>query len=220
MLGEIGISVSRTLPLERVDEIKNRVLDAVAKISPETQANVTAAARALDDESLMERVMLIAARRKLPVHHVTVQHIGARDSISFDLELDGAMAHGAAHEIASRLEDDIRAEIGHDIEVESHIEPLEPQPLDGEEADARTLAAIKASLASRALAGGGVVRDIHDVRARATAAGLVVNFHGRVDPFLSVEQAHRAIDTLERAVREDVASITRIVGHAEPPSAQ
>ena len=214
VLGEIGIAVARTLPIERVAAIEAEVLRRVAEASPETHANVTVAPRALDDETLMERVMLIAARRKLPVHHVMVQHVGDRDCIAFDLELDGAMPHGQAHEIASALEDDIRDEIGAEIEVESHIEPLHIHPLAGKEADGGVLKSISGNLRQLALQ-GGVIRDIHDVRARQTESGLVVAFHGRVDPMLNVEEAHAAIDALERGVREHTPGIARIVGHAE-----
>ena len=54
------------------------------------------------------------------------------------------------------------------------------------------------------------------MRVRETAAGLVVNYHCRLDPALSVEAAHEAVDMLDRRVRRDFPEITRIVGHAEP----
>ncbi len=67
------------------------------------------------------------------------------------------------------------------------------------------------------LTGGlGVVRDIHDVRVRETAEGEIVNFHGYVDPSLSVSTVHEKIDELERALRERFPSIKRVIGHAEP----
>ncbi len=215
VVGEVGIAVARSLPLDRVAEIEADVRARVAEASPETQVSVTAAPRALDDETLTERVMLIAARKKLAVHHVFVHHLGDRDCIAFDLEIDGAMSNGAAHEIASALEDDIRAEIGAEMEVESHVEPLQGHALTGHDVDAAMLTAVSDALRKVARE-GGVVQDIHDVRARMTEEGMVVNFHATVDPALSVAATHAAVDAVERAFRGATPGLLRVVGHAEP----
>ncbi|HUO54447.1 MAG TPA: cation-efflux pump, partial [Rhodoblastus sp.] len=176
VLGEVTIGVSRTLPVERLIQIERAVNAKIAEISPETQASIITAPRALDDETLTERIMLIAARRKLAIHHVFVHHYGDHDCVAFDLEIDGAMPHGKAHEIATALEDDIRAEIGGAIEVESHIEPLQDHALTGRAADFATVSQISDRLRKLAAA-GGVLKGVHDVRARRTEDGLVVNFH-------------------------------------------
>jgi hypothetical protein len=37
---------------------------------------------ALDDETILDRVQIIAAAQGVPVHHVTVQHVEERISVS------------------------------------------------------------------------------------------------------------------------------------------
>ena len=215
VLGELIIGVSRTLPLERVARIRALILDKIRAKIPEARLTITANPVALDDESVLERVLLVAARRRLPVHHVTVQEIDGVKSVSLDLELDGNMSHGRAHEIASGLEGAIQAEIGEAIEVETHMEPLEVRELQGQDADGLVKGAIRKSLLRHA-AMGGAVFDPHSVRVRITTGGLVVNYHCRIDPALSVNLVHEKIDELDRAVRAEHADIVRIVGHAEP----
>jgi divalent metal cation (Fe/Co/Zn/Cd) transporter len=149
------------------------------------------------------------------VHHVTVQQIEGKISISFDIEIDGRMQHGEAHEIASGLEIAIAEELGRDVEVETHIEPMEPSEILGQEAPPPTLAKIAAGLARRAVRTPGI-SQIHDIRVRTTASGLVVNYHCCVDPLLSVDAVHEQVDELERAMQQDFPEIVRIVGHAEP----
>ena len=131
VFGDIAITVSRTLPLEKAAAIEANVAAAIAAGHPEVALTVTSRPIALDDETILERVLLIAAKRHVPVHHVTMQEIDGRTSISFDIELDGRMPHGNAHEIVSGLEMEIGRELGSDIEVETHIEPLEPRQLKG-----------------------------------------------------------------------------------------
>ena len=219
VLGEVGIKVSRTLSIERVAAISRAVEETVARAHPDVKMTVTAEPIALDDETVVERVLYIANRRHVPIHHVTVQAIGARQSVSFDAEVDGRMPLGYAHEIVTALETAIADELGADIEVESHIEPLEVAELDGRDCDGEIRERVRAALARRAPESDALF-DVHDVRVRETKAGLVVNYHCLVDPTLPVDTVHAHVDTLDRKVRQDCGTIARIVGHAEPVKAR
>ena len=217
--GEVELAVSRTLSLERVAAIRDAVIAAVANRFPGVNLAVAATPIALDDETVVERVLLIANKRHIPIHHVTVQSLESGKSVSFDAELDGRMKLGQAHELVSALEQAIKDELGAGFEVESHIEPLEVGELHGRDADEHVRAAVEAALAGRAPE-CGTLFDIHHVRVRETPSGLVVNYHCLVDPTLSVDTVHGHVDALDRQVRGDCAGISRIVGHAEPQRAR
>jgi divalent metal cation (Fe/Co/Zn/Cd) transporter len=212
---DLGVGVSRTLPLDRVAAIKSRLVRAIRAELPEAEVTITTEPRALDDETVRERVMLIARNNGLAVHHVAVQALADRLSVSADLEVDGTLPLTAAHETASRLEEAIREELGPDVEVETHIEPLPAALLAGRDAAAARVAEIGEALAALAavLAGLG---EVHDVRVRETADGEIVNFHCRVDPALSVSAVHALVDTIERGLRRSFPGIARVIGHAEP----
>jgi cation diffusion facilitator family transporter len=215
VFGEVLVRVSRTLPLERVAEIKEKIVRSIHEELPRGEFTVTADPIQLDDETILERVLLTAARLRVPIHHVTVQTLARRLSVSFDIEVDGRMSLGQAHKIASRVENAIREELGPQVEVESHIEPLVAAQLEGREADAATVARIAMSLAENTKDEDGIV-DVHDVRVRLTGSGLVVNYHCRVDPGRDVSSVHELVDDLERRVRRAHPEILRVVGHAEP----
>jgi cation diffusion facilitator family transporter len=214
IMGDLGVSVPRTMALERVAALKDDVAAAIKAECPDVSVTITTAPKALDDETILERVLLIAARSRQVVHNITVQQVEDRISISLDLEIDGRMPHGQAHEIASHLETEIADEIGADVEIETHIEPLELRELSGHDTHPSVRDAITEALRARA-AEWNVVKDIHDVRVRETAAGLVVNYHCRVDPALSVSDVHEFVDRLDRKLKRDFSWISRIVGHAE-----
>lgn len=215
VFGEVSIAVGRTLSPERIVTIREAVSRAIEEKYPHAAVTVRATPRALDSETILERVLLTAARRRLAVHHVTVQQVEGRISVSLDLEVDGRMTHGAAHDIASALESAIEDELGVDVEVETHIEPLEIRELEGRPADSQTAGRIAEALTARAAESGPIV-DVHDVRVRETAEGLVVNYHCRVDPEISVLDAHNAVDQLDQRVRALFPQVIRVVGHAEP----
>jgi cation diffusion facilitator family transporter len=213
---DLGVAVSRTLPLDRVAAVKENLAQAIRAEQPKAEVTVTTDPRALDNETVLERVMVIARNRALAVHHVTVHSFSGRLSVSLDLEVDGGLALSSAHEIASGLEEAVRDELGPDVEVETHIEPLQTDGLAGREAADQRTQAIAAVLAELATASGGAIREVHDVRVRETPDGEIVNFHCRVDPALTVRDVHEKVDEVERGLRRRFASVKRVIGHAEP----
>ena len=70
MVGELGVFVSRTLPLERVAAIKSDARRGAGARWPTMALTITANPLALDDETVLERVQLIARAAALFVHHV------------------------------------------------------------------------------------------------------------------------------------------------------
>jgi cation diffusion facilitator family transporter len=212
---EVVVGVSRTLPLDRVGALKAEVARAVREAMPRAEVGVDAAPRALDDETVQERVMVIARNQGLAVHHVTVHDIRGQRSVSLDLEVDRKLALGSAHDIADKLEASLREELGPGVEVETHIEPLQPPEAAGRDAPVERVRAVELAL-SEIAAESGMIRDVHDVRVRETDEGEIVNFHGRVDPTLAVQAVHEKVDEVERALRRRSPSIKRVIGHAEP----
>jgi cation diffusion facilitator family transporter len=211
---DVDIKVRRTLPFDEVDAIKSAFIAAVRHRFPGADVSVTSVPVALDDETVFEKTMLLAGRRGLNVHHLTAQHVGDRLSIALDLEVDGDMPFAAAHEIATALEQDIRAELGSEVEVETHIEPLEARILAGEAAGRERTGEIERLLSDIAVE--GPLTDIHNVRVRVNDDGMFVTFHCRVDGARSVEFVHAAVDRLENALRERLPRVRRIIAHAEP----
>jgi cation diffusion facilitator family transporter len=212
------VLVPRTFPIDRVDEIKRKAQDAVTSALGDADLTFTAIPVARDNESVRERIMVIARNSGLAVHHVTVHDLGGKLTVSIDLEVDGDMALTAAHDIAHELERNIREEFGEDVEVDTHIEPLEPELPVGTDAAPDRIEVIKAALSR--FADGGAIHDIHNVRVRDTEAGEIVNFHCRAAPSMSVIKVHENVDEIERALRRAFPTVKRVISHAEPPHAK
>jgi len=211
------VQVPRTYPIDRVEEIKRKAQAAVAKTLEDADLTFTAVPVARDNESVRERIMVIARNSGLAVHHVTVHDLGGKLTVSIDLEVDGDMALTAAHDIAQGLERSIRDEFGEDVEVDTHIEPLEPELPHGTDAAPARVETIRAALSR--FATDGAIHDIHSVRVRDTDAGEIVNFHCRAAPSMSVIKVHENVDEIERALRRAFPTVKRVISHAEPPDA-
>src|SRR6202167_3318161 len=211
------VQVPRTYPIDRVDEIKRKAQEAISKTLDDADLTFTAVPVARDNESVRERIMVIARNSGLAIHHVTVHDLGGKLTVSIDLEVDGDMALNAAHDIAQELERNIRDEFGEDVEVDTHIEPLEPELPLGTDAALDRVETIRTALAR--FAADGAIHDIHNVRVRDTDAGEIVNFHCRAAPSMSVIKVHENVDEIERALRRAFPTVKRVISHAEPPGA-
>ncbi len=193
--------VPRTTPIDRVEAIKRDAQAAVSSALGDADLTFTAVPVARDNESVRERIMVIARNSGLAIHHVTVHDLGGRLTVSIDLDHD--------------LERSIRDDFGEDVEVDTHIEPLEPELPHGTDAAPARVETIKAALTR--FAANGAIHDIHNVRVRDTDAGEIVNFHCRAAPSMSVIKVHESVDEIERALRGAFPTIKRVISHAEPP---
>ena len=219
------VEVPRTYPIDRVEDIKRKAHEAVAKALGDADLSFTSVPVARDNESVRERVMVIARNAGVAIHHVTVHDLGGKLTVSLDIEVDGEMTLTAAHDIAHDLERRIRDEFGEDVEVDTHIEPLEPELPQGFDAPPERIEVITEALTHFAADGAiqgairGAIYDIHNVRVRNTDAGEIVNFHCRAEPSMRVIEVHENVDEIERALRRAFPTVKRVISHAEPPRA-
>ncbi|MGH6725846.1 MAG: cation-efflux pump, partial [Pseudolabrys sp.] len=150
---DLAVAVSRTMPLDRVSALKDAVAAAIRQQMPGAEPTVTTDPVALDNETVLDRVMVIARNRALAVHHVTVHDLNDRLAISLDLEVDGKLSLRDAHALADGLENAIAAELGLAVEIDTHIEPLQPHRAAGREAPPERVKAIEIALAELAADG-------------------------------------------------------------------
>jgi cation diffusion facilitator family transporter len=211
----VDINVRRTLPFDEVTEIKRRITDSIRDAFPRADVSITTHPVPLDNETTFDKVMLVARRRSLAIHHLTVQHIRGKTAVSFDLEVDGRMPLEQAHEIATELEGALADELGPEIEIDSHIEPAHVTGLEGEEATAAERATIEHWL-RRFAAEIPHLSDIHNIRVRRNPHGLFVSHHARVPGDQSVETIHDAVDEMEDRLRKKLPEVRRVIAHAEP----
>jgi cation diffusion facilitator family transporter len=208
------VQVPRTLPIDRIEAIKCRAQQALTLAFKDADLTFTAVPVVRDNESVRERVMVIARNRGLAIHHITIHNLGTRLTVSIDLEVDGNMPLLDAHSVTMQLEQAIRDDFGADVEVDTHIEPLEPELPLGTDAAPERVEKIRQELSR--IAALGPIHDIHDVRVRDTDDGEIVNFHCRAAPDMTVVEVHDHVDEIERTLRAAHPSVKRVISHAEP----
>ena len=215
MFASVVVEVPRTMPVDDMVELKEELTRRIISDYPNADVTVTANPVALDSETVFQRVMLIAGRRNAAIHHLNVQQIAGRLAVSFDLEVDGAMRLQSAHDQATALEAAIRAELGSDVEVESHIEPQPERLLTGMEAPSALTTKI-ANAIDKLAKSEKLMSDVHRVRVRRNDEGLFVHYHCRFAPEQPVDVVHGAVDRVENALQAKFPEIIRVIAHSEP----
>jgi cation diffusion facilitator family transporter len=212
---DMVVDVPRTLPAVRLDILRHDIDTAISSAFPNADCSVELKPVELDSESAFDKVAMIAEKHDLKTHHLAVQNLEGRLAISFDVEMDAHMSLLQAHAKATELENEIRDGLGADVEVESHIEPLQPRLLDGARPSAKTIASVERHLKSLAVK-ETLLTDLHNIRVRSNAAGLYVHYHCRFSPDLSISDVHDVTDRIEVALMAALPDIKRVVAHAEP----
>ncbi len=215
MFASVIVEVPRTMPVDDIISLKETLERKIVADYPDADVTVTANPVALDDETVFQRVMLIASRRNLAIHHLNVQEIKGRLAVSFDLEVDGGMSLATAHDQATDLEAAIRAELGPEVEVESHIEPQPDRLLHGKDASSKLTSEIGSALKTLADSEKRL-SDVHNVRVRQIEQGLFVHYHCRFQPEETIDVVHAAVDRVENALQERFPKIIRVIAHSEP----
>jgi cation diffusion facilitator family transporter len=177
--------------------------DVVVHVEPRSQG--------LD---LRDRVLAIALSEPLvkEAHDITIFEQRGSRSVSLHLKFPADLDVRAAHEIAERVEQAIRAWPGVS-DVQTHLEPLERPllaraPDDG--ADLQLTQAVAQLVRER------TGSDPQRVRLLSTDAGVVLFLTLLVDPSESLTEAHRLASELEDELRKRIVGIAEVIVHTEP----
>jgi cation diffusion facilitator family transporter len=211
---DIVIGVPPASAVEQGHAAADAVEDAVERAVPGTDVVVHVEPGSAD-AALGERALAAALRVRgvREIHNVDVLRAGTRTELSLHLKLPGGLPLGEAHDVASRVEAAIRAELAEIDAVHTHLEPL------GMETDARAVAADASRSERDAVA--AVVREATGRAPRAlrlyrTEDGLVVFLTLAVEPDEELTRAHAYASEIERRLRDAQPGIAEVIVHTEP----
>jgi cation diffusion facilitator family transporter len=227
LIGDVAVDVARTQPIAHLpilkEQIRARLEEELHDDWSDVDVLIALTPRALSSESIADRVRLTAAQQHVFVHHLTVAEGAPLDGsveahlfLDMDVEIDGNASLDEAHARLTDLENALRENFGQNTHCETHLEPLRADPVNSVAADFTIQAQVSNALADTMQALTPSLSDLSNVRVRVTPFGWIVHYRCKAAPDATVVSVHRALDVLERAVREKLPSITRLVGHPEP----
>jgi cation diffusion facilitator family transporter len=163
--------------------------------------------------TLRDRVLAIALAEPAvsEAHDITIFDHGDQHSVSLHLKLPADSSLEAAHEIAERVEDAVRA-LPAVSDVRTHLEPLE-QPIA---ADPSAGSDPDALVTIRSVVERCAHTSARDLRLIPTDHGEVLFITISVGETASLTTAHQLASELEEQLRHELPSIADVVVHTEP----
>jgi len=131
-----------------------------------------------------------------------VRRAGAKTFVEATVKVPEHMNLEEAHTLASKMEANIKRSLGN-VDTTIHIEPLK--------AEMRTEKLVE-NLAAEVEG----VKETHRINVVYTNGRLYITLHARVDPKMSVHEAHEIAEKIESKINERISKVENITVHIEP----
>lgn len=218
LFADVTVAAGRTSSLERAHDIAESVEEEIARVAPGTDV-VVHVEPISETSDLVERVQAAASRTEgiHEVHNVHVHSFNEAGRTKLHVTLHAKVRAGISLEDAHSLSDEVEAsvteEVGPDVRVDTHIEPLETTASGRDVTDAR--ADVVSSLRRFALEEADVV-DCHEVLVTESEGELSVVAHVRGRRDLPLARIHEASERIEKAMIAAHPEVSSVLIHFEP----
>jgi cation diffusion facilitator family transporter len=211
---DMTIEVDRNLSFERTHAIAEDVEARIQALAPGADVVIHTDPRETERENTARRIRAIAERNQIPVHNISIHEDQGEIDVDLHLEVDDHLLLHQAHELASHIEQDLRAEIPALAQVNTHIESRGTGVGSGRDVTAEEGAVVERI---RRIADGIVGRECsHNILIRRQGDWLFVSLHCGFDPNLPVIEAHRLSSRIEEALKAEIPGLEQVLVHTEP----
>jgi cation diffusion facilitator family transporter len=218
LFADVTVAAGRTTSLERAHDIAESVEEAIEEVAPGTDV-VVHVEPVSETSGLVERVQAAASRQQgvHEVHNVVVHAFDEQGRRKLHVTLHAKVREGMsleeAHDLSERVEDAVGHEIGPDVRVDSHMEPLRAAEFGRDVTVERE--EIAAVVREEATSEADVL-DCHEVLLTSTAGAISVVAHVRGRGDLPLDRIHDASDRIETRVRTRHPEVSEVLIHFEP----
>jgi len=211
---DMTIEVDRNLSLERTHAIAEDVEARIQALVPGADVVIHTDPRESERETMARRIRAIAERNQVPVHNISVHEDHGEIHVDLHLEVDDHLLLHQAHDLASHIEQDLRADIPALKRVNTHIESRGTGVGSGRDVTAEERPLVeRVQRITDAVAGRACC---HNILLRRQGDRLAVSLHCGFDRDLPVIEAHRLSSRIEEALKNEVPEIDQVLVHTEP----
>jgi cation diffusion facilitator family transporter len=214
---DLTLGMPRNLTFQRAEQITFAATAAVQQSLPGADVVIHSVPTAEIGESIFDRVRAVAARSNLTTHDLSVQQYDGALHVEQHLEVPETLTLQQAHDVASKLEADIRDEVPGIATVLTHIES-EPSTI----AQSALFAANENLVMQLRQTAKEFpeIQDVHEVtvtRGHGGAANSVqINCHISLPEDLPMARVHEVITEFESEFRLHHSQVSRVLIHPEP----
>ena len=209
---DLSVALRRNVTFQKSEQVAEDVAEAVHRVLPDADVMVHSIPRAPRGENLFDRIRGVAARSNLNVHEVSVQDFGGFLHVEQHLELDEGMPLKDAHDLVTRLESDIRAEVP---EISSILTHIESEPAHVEATDEIRDPALEGRL-RRIADQFPEILDMHEIILKKAGEHVNVSCHCTLPDTLPLSRVHDISTELEIRFKHEAPELYKVLIHTEP----
>jgi cation diffusion facilitator family transporter len=210
---DVSVGLARNVTFQKSGQVADEVTRAVHQVLPNTDVVVHPIPRAPSAENIFDRVRAVATRHNLNVHDVSIQDLEGALHVEQHIEMDERLPLKEAHELVTRLEDEIREDVPEIASILTHIES-EPATIEQGEQMQRD-----AQLEERLKTAGREfpeILDMHDIEVKRVREHVYVSCHCTFADELPLARVHDVSTALEIRFKQEAPELFRVLIHPEP----
>ena len=213
---DMTVEVDRNLSFERTHNIADAAEARIQQISPGADVVIHTDPHEVERESVARRIRAVAERNQMAVHNISIHDDRGQLYVDLHLEVDDHLSLQQAHEMASHVEQDLRADQPRIARVNTHLESRGTGIGDDNDVTVQesrlveTIRKITDEIAGES--------SCHEVTIRRRGLKYQVALHCTFDEGLSIVQVHEISSRIEERLRNTIPILERVLVHAEPPA--
>ncbi len=133
--------------------------------------------------------------------NLKVRKVSSKIFIDASVQVPSVMSLEDSHSLASKIEACLKQAFGN-VDATIHIEPSDKE---------RKMDQLVEKLAT--VEG---VKEVHEISTNYVSGRLYITLHAYVSPELSVEEAHKIAETIERRIHSEIKPLENVTVHVEP----
>ncbi len=209
------IGIRRTIPFQRAHAIMDHVEQTIQQLHSDADVVVHAEPCQSEDETIADKVRMIALERGLrSPHNLEVHESGGKYHIEFDIEYLKGKSFVEAHDLTSEIEREIRDTVQGVDRVTVHMEEyehLETRQRDVTEEEIH----LRDEIREQVLADSRVLR-CEEISLLRAGPRYNLSLHCGFDRSLPLDHVHDIICSIESTLYRRFTVLRRVVVHAEP----
>jgi cation diffusion facilitator family transporter len=210
---DLAVGLARNVTFQRSGQVMAEITEAVQRILPNCDVVIHPEPRETASENIFDRIRAVASRNNFSVHDVSVQDLAGRLHVEQHLELDETLSLKNAHDVVSRLESEIRAEIPEISTILTHIES-EPSTIEPGDRVMRNVA-LEQKLKPLVREFPEIL-DMHDVEIKRVRDKVYMSCHCTMPDNLPLARVHDLSTALEIRFKQAAPELFKVLIHPEP----
>ena len=147
------------------------------------------------------RRVILSHEGVVKAENLKVRKVSSKIFVDASVQVSSHMSLEESHSLASKIESELKQALGN-VDVTTHIEPSEKD------------AKMDQLVENLAMVDG--VKEVHEISTIYTGSKFYITLHAYVSPELSVEEAHKIAENIERRMHDEIKPLENITVHVEP----